>query len=270
MDHAAGRREAGSAGRSAGGGPRAFVLVHGAWHDGSCWAAVAAALEQAGHPVLTPTLAGHGPAASGPASIEDCWRTLADELHARDLRDFVLVGHSFGGCIVQKVAEAMAARIRRLVFVSAYVLHDGECMLELNPPAFQEVILRLAARSADGRFRLPLRIWRERFVNDADPALARASHARLSPQPLGPLREAVSLPRFFGLDIPCSFVHALDDRALPPGPQWGWHPRLSGRLRQCRVVQMPGGHETQFTDPSRLAATLVEAARDWAPAGARP
>src|SRR5215467_1799439 len=36
-----------------------FLLVHGSWHDGSCWAAVAEQLGSAGFPSLTPTLPGH-------------------------------------------------------------------------------------------------------------------------------------------------------------------------------------------------------------------
>ena len=37
-----------------------FVLVHGAWHGGWCWARVAPRLRQAGHEVYTPTMTGFG------------------------------------------------------------------------------------------------------------------------------------------------------------------------------------------------------------------
>ena len=32
-----------------------FLLVHGSWHDGSCWSAVAEQLNSAGFPSLAPT-----------------------------------------------------------------------------------------------------------------------------------------------------------------------------------------------------------------------
>ena len=35
-----------------------YLLVHGAWHSGECWARVVPLL--AGHRVLTPTLTGYG------------------------------------------------------------------------------------------------------------------------------------------------------------------------------------------------------------------
>ena len=37
-----------------------FVLVHGAWHGGWCWARVADRLRSGGHTVFTPTLTGVG------------------------------------------------------------------------------------------------------------------------------------------------------------------------------------------------------------------
>ena len=36
-----------------------FVLIHGAWHDGSCWDEVAAHLRNGGHVVHAPTIAGN-------------------------------------------------------------------------------------------------------------------------------------------------------------------------------------------------------------------
>jgi len=48
---------------------------------------------------------------------------------------------------------------------------------------------------------------------------------------------------------------------MPPGDS-GWHPRMSSRLGQFRLVQMSGSHETLFTNPIGLADKLIEAGRD--------
>ena len=42
-----------------------------------------------------------------------------------NLTDIILVGHSYGGTIISKVAEVIPDRIRRLVFWSGFVLNDG-------------------------------------------------------------------------------------------------------------------------------------------------
>jgi hypothetical protein len=49
---------------------------------------------------------------------------------------------------------------------------------------------------------------------------------------------------------------------MPPGEEWSWHPRFSNRLGLYRLVQMPGSHETLFTNPAGAAEKLVEAGRD--------
>jgi pimeloyl-ACP methyl ester carboxylesterase len=47
---------------------------------------------------------------------------------SKDLTDIVLLGHSFAGTIIAKVAEAIPDRIRRLIFFDAFVLNDGESL----------------------------------------------------------------------------------------------------------------------------------------------
>ena len=77
-----------------------FVLVHGAWHGGWCWARVAERLRAAGHRVFTPTLTGLGDRAHliGPnvglgTFIED----LVSIIDMEDLSDVVLVGDHHKG-----------------------------------------------------------------------------------------------------------------------------------------------------------------------------
>jgi hypothetical protein len=72
----------------------------------------------------------------------------------------------------------------------------------------------------------------------------------------------LDLKRFYTLQTPRSYIHCTEDTALPPGEQWGWHPRMSSRLGLFRLVQIPGSHEVMFTAPARLAAAIVDAARD--------
>ena len=80
-----------------------YVLVHGAWHGGWCWRDVAGSLRAAGHQVLTPTLTGLGERASE-LRPDVGLRTHVDDvvelLRGGDLRDVVLVGHSYSGLVV--------------------------------------------------------------------------------------------------------------------------------------------------------------------------
>jgi pimeloyl-ACP methyl ester carboxylesterase len=111
-----------------------FVLVHGSWHNGSAWRATVRHLESKGHTVVAPTHAGHGKNADRRVNHAQCTMSLTDYVVARDLRDIVLVGHSFAGTVIAKVAEAVPDRIRRLVFWNAFALQDGHSLNDEIPP----------------------------------------------------------------------------------------------------------------------------------------
>jgi pimeloyl-ACP methyl ester carboxylesterase len=239
-----------------------FVLVHGSWHEGSLWKPVADALDVAGHKVTTPTVAGHGKdAEKAGVTHDDCVRSIVEHIESEDLDDVVLAGHSFGGTVIARVAMEIPERLRRLVFWNAFVPHDGNSLNDEIPPFYVEMFDGLAARSEDDTVMLPWPVWREAFINDADEETARAAYEQLSPEPYRPLRDKLDLGGFYKLEIPRSYLNCTEDISLPPGPEYGWHPRMSSRLGLYRLVQMPGSHEVIFTNPSGLAEKLIEAGR---------
>jgi pimeloyl-ACP methyl ester carboxylesterase len=238
-----------------------FVLVHGSWQDARSWDAVTPLLERMGHQVWAPTIAGHTPSAPKNVSHAECVASVVDAIRQHGISDFVLVGHSFGGTIIQRVAEEMPERIRRLVFWNGFVLNDGDNLDNNTPPHYRALLDQIA--QPDGGAMLPFPIWREAFLNDADFALAkRVYDERLSPSPRRSHTDPVPLKSFFSLQIPKSYLNCTEDIALPPGTEWGWHPRMSSRLGLYRLVQMPGSHQVNFTNPELLALKIVEASRD--------
>ena len=238
-----------------------FVLVHGAWHDGSAWDPTVRHLESKGHRAFAPTMAGHGKSAARNVNHAQCTESIARSIVDRSLRDVVLVGHSFGGTVICKVAEAIPERIKRLVFLNAFVLKDGNSLMDESPPHYVELFDRLAKESVAHTVMIPFPIWRESFVNDADIETAKWTYAQLSPEPYQPCTDKLDLKKFYLLQTPKSFINCTEDIALPPG-EWGWHPRMSSRLGLHRLVQMPGSHEVIYTNPGGLAEKIWEAGRD--------
>ncbi|WP_414572686.1 alpha/beta fold hydrolase [Nostoc sp. CCY 9925] len=239
-----------------------FVLVHGSWHDGSAWQAVIDQLEAKGHHAFAPTIAGHGKGVNKNVNHAQCTQSIVDYIVSKDLNDIVLVGHSFGGTIIAKVAEAISNRIRRLIFFNAFVLNDGESLNDNTPPHSQALSDQLARQSGDHTVMLPFEIWREAFINDANLELAQSSYAQLSTEPYQPLIDKLDLKQFYSLSIPKSYLYCTEDNVLPQGEQWGWHPRMSNRLGLFRFVQMPGSHEVMFSNPVGLAEKIIVAGRD--------
>ena len=238
-----------------------FVLVHGAWHDGTGWLETARHLEARGHRAFAPTIAGHGKGADKNVTHAQCTQSIVDCVAAHSLSDFVLVGHSFGGTIISKVAEAIPGKIRRLVFANGFVLRDGHSLLDEVPPYTAAAFEEIAKQSGGVSMLLPFPVWRETFVNDADLETAQRLYASLSPTPLQPCRDRLDLKKFYALETPRSYINCTEDIALPPG-EFGWHPRMSGRLGLYRLVQMSGSHEVMHTNPALFAEKIIEAGRD--------
>jgi pimeloyl-ACP methyl ester carboxylesterase len=237
-----------------------FVLVHGGCHDGSLWQPTIDQLRRRGHTAYGPTVAGHGQGVPKTVTHAEQTQSVVDFIVDNRLSDIVLVGHGYAGTIISKVAEAIPSRVRRLVFWSAYVLDDGESALEMQPE-FAPALTEMARSSTDNTFMIPFKMWRDLFINDGDADLVARAYAQLSPEPFGPWTERLEMTMFHRLTTPRSFLVGSADHVMS-GEDSGWHPRMSRKLRDFRLVRMPGSHEALFTDPGGLAVGLVEAGRD--------
>ncbi|MNB90264.1 Pyrethroid hydrolase [compost metagenome] len=240
-----------------------FVLVHGSWADAHFWDGVAAALRSKGHTVYTPEYAGHGKDPNKDVTHAMITKSVVDYITKLNLHDIVLVGHSFGGSVIQKVAEQVPDRIRRLVFWDAFVLKDGESVADELPPQTRQGFEQLRAVSGDDTIMLPFPLFRDLFVNTATLEVAKRMYAGVAPEPAKPLFEKLDLKAFYALTTPRSYVYFYQDNVLPQGEGFGWNPHMSTRLGQFRLIVGDGDHMTDtITRPAMLAQKIYEAGRD--------
>src|SRR5262249_48315800 len=177
-------------------------------------------------------------------------------IHKRKLDDIVLVGHSFGGSVISRVAQCLPAKIARLIFIDAFVLADGESVYDNLPAELTMLLDQLARETPDNTTLIPWEIWRDHFIQDASEEIARLLWEQLTPEPNVPNQEKLDLKGFETLDIPKSYITCRQDFSLPPG---SFHPQMSSRLGQFKLVEMDGSHEVLFTRPAALANKLIEA-----------
>lgn len=243
--------------------PLTFVLVHGSWADSGFWDGIAAELRRMGHVVYAPEYPGHGPDTNKAVSHAMITKSVADFITANQLQDVILVGHSFGGTVVQKTAELVPDRIKRLVFYNAFVLNDGESLADEFPPSARQGFQQLLQSSKDNTIMLPFPLFRETFVNLASLEVAEQIYKGITPEPAKPLFEKLDLKKFYSLTMPRSYLYFTEDNVLPQGNGYGWHPHMSSRLGLFRLIKGHGDHMTTAkTEPALVAARIYEAGRD--------
>lgn len=237
-----------------------FVLVHGAWHGGWCWAAVIRQLDKLGDRSFAVDLPGHGAstisrAGATLAGYLDC---VAGLIEQRSLNDVVLVGHSLGGITVSGVVQQIPQRIKRVVYVNAVVPRDGESAIDTVPGGAAIAARLEAMRSlADPSTPVDEDTFRAAYIQDGSRALQNFVLAALVPEPVAPMLEPVSMRNFQSCGVPQSYLVCEDDISRGAGH---WHPNFSSRLSNPTLRFVKAGHEIMFSAPVRCAQALHELA----------
>ena len=112
-----------------------FLVCHGAWSAGWAWKKMHPLMAAAGHRLVTPTYTGLGERAhlANPSiDLETHIQDILNVIKYEDLRDIVLVGHSYGGMVATGVADRARDRVTQLIYIDAFVPDDGQSLLDLN------------------------------------------------------------------------------------------------------------------------------------------
>lgn len=111
-----------------------FVLIHGGIQGGWVWKHVVALLRAAGHEAYAPTLTGCGERAhllTREVGLETHVQDVVNVLEYEDLRDVILVGHSYGVTVVTVVADRARERLAHLVCVDGFRPLPGQSMMDV-------------------------------------------------------------------------------------------------------------------------------------------
>ncbi|MFF0154643.1 alpha/beta fold hydrolase [Micromonospora sp. NPDC005203] len=224
-----------------------FVLVAGAWLGSWAWDEVVPPLRAAGHDAYPLTLSGlaerRGVVAGQQTHVQD----IVDEVERRDLRDVVLVGHSYSGIPVGQAAERIGDRLTRVVFVDAEVPVDGgsfasgwwqgqaafEALLADNGSSWAPV----GAADLDG----------QGLTDEQATRLVEGS----TPHPGATLTEPAVLTRPLG-ELPATYLKCLLD-----GPEPNDTVATLLTSDRWRLVTMATGHWPMFSQPTELAQILL-------------
>lgn len=215
------------------------VLVHGLWHGGWCWDAVRERLDAAGIPSLAPDL-----------PLETLDDDVAAVRAALDsfARPVVLVGHSYGGAVI--TAAGTHPRVRRLVYLAAFQLDEGESVNRVLPD--REIApTRLGEAlhiSPEGTVALDPHLGADLVYNGVPPEISRAALARIRPVQRAVFR---GIPDSIAWrTVPSTYVVCTDDLTVSPDLERAMAERAD------RVLEWPGGH-APMADRAGLVAELL-------------
>ncbi len=227
-----------------------YVLVPGAWHGGWCWQRVTPALRAAGHETYTPTLTGVSDRSHllSPAIGLDTHVTdIVALIEAYDLRDVVLVGHSYGGQVITGVADQVPDRIAVRVYLDAFLPDDGEAAVDLQPARIAAVYRESVAGQGFGWLIPPRPLAALGVTDDADVGWLVP---RLTPHPWRTFSEPVRLTGAAGA-VPGVYLECVE----------GFRPFQSqadrAAARGWPVHEIAAGHEAIVTAPGPVATLLL-------------
>ena len=230
-----------------------FVLVHGAWHGGWCYKRVARLLRQAGHEVYTPTLTGLGERAHLMGRTIDLSTHIQDVvsvIRCEELSDVVQCGHSYGGMVIAGVAEQIAAKIRSLVYLDAFVPENGRSVFDYLPAEQSGQMRTDAAQNGEGYkvTPIPAAVF---AVNDKDAAWVDAMCVK---HPLATFEQKLALS---GRQVPKRVYIIAAGWEPSPFQQFGARYKND---RDWQFVNIACGHDVMVDQPRELADALIAAA----------
>jgi pimeloyl-ACP methyl ester carboxylesterase len=227
-----------------------IILIPGLWLNASSWDAVVPHLESAGHRPRPLTLPGMESKAADRAgiSVEDHVATIVDALDETD-GPALLVGHSAGSGLAWAAVDARPDPIARVVYVGGFPGSDGDPLLDGLPAENGEVAM------PDWK-----EMGEEANVVDFEPVQLEQFYAGAIPVPEAVITTPIKLTNERRYAVPATAI--CPEYTVADLREWmaaGHLPELE-RTTSLDLVDLPGGHWPQLTQPNALAAALLEAA----------
>lgn len=232
-----------------------FVLVHSAWLGAWQWEQTAKTLKENGHTVITPDLPGHGSDSTLPAEItmKDYVKTLTDILDKQS-QPVVLVGHSFNGITVSRVAELRPKKVKNLIYVTAFLLPNGGSFFKAVAGVEGSKAVENFYLSEDQTYALVKEEeLQNAFAHDIPVEVFESAKPYIVPEPSAPLSYELEITdENFG-SIPKYYIECTEDRAIPLEVQRAMY---AGQVE--KVFSLESSHTPNFSQPQKLAKILME------------
>ena len=234
-----------------------FILIHGAWQGAWAWRRLVPLLEAAGHRAIAIDLPGNGHNDTPAGDVT----TMLYAEHVAAIIDkiagpLIVVGHSMGGTVAAQVSELRPERIAVAVYLCAFLLRDGESILDFYERAWAPTMTGAHARVTyfdDGLLsQIDPASAIEVFYGRADPTDAAHASALLTPQPEGGRRSKLNVTNENFGQVPRVYIETTEDASVFVELQRRMHTETP-----CEhVFTLDTDHAPQLSAPNQLAEML--------------
>jgi pimeloyl-ACP methyl ester carboxylesterase len=233
-----------------------FVLVHGAWHGGWCWNKIKARLEAKGHTVFTPDMPGHGTDQTPieTVTLDSIVAKIAGVIDAAT-EPVILVGHSYGGAIITQTGEVCAKKIKKLVYLTAFIVPNGEMAIAVAQADTENDLVRNVVFAEDGKTitakpGILKQVFYAQCGND-DLALAKIMLVR---EATAGFQVPIRTSKENWGRLPKVYIECIKDRAISIA-----HQRRMQANGPCeKVFTLDTDHSPFFSMPDELTAILAD------------
>ncbi len=232
--------------------PKTYVLLHGAWHGAWCWKRVAPVLRAAGHTVYTPTQTGLGERShllTPEVNLETFAKDLINVLIWEDLKDVILVGHSFGGNAITAAADWVPERIGHLVYLDALIPESDKSIFSLLPPEVVQGRRDLAQKTSAG---LTIPVPSADKLGVFDPSDAQWVTQMCTPHPIATYESALTFNNPPGNGLPVTYI-AVTPHYLPTTSSRDY----AKSRTDWTYLEIEAGHDAMVTSPEALNQMLL-------------
>ena len=225
-----------------------YVVLHGGTAGGWILGRVARRLRKAGHDLYTPTYTGLGERShllNREIGLDTHIQDVLNVLYYEELNDVILVGISYSGMVITAVAEAVPERIDHLVYVDAFVPHDGESLADLCGTQVMAQVDEIVQTRGDG--------WLLPAFKEVEP--------RSTDHPIKTFYDKVDVKNPVATALPRTYICCTEksEDSIFTKPLY----QMAQRAKDAgwRYRELPTDHLPERDMPDELTALLLEVAQ---------
>ncbi|TXG39359.1 alpha/beta fold hydrolase [Seonamhaeicola maritimus] len=218
-----------------------FVIVHGSFGGGWAFKTVDSLLTDSGSKVYLPTLTGQGERvhlAGLNVGLDTHINDIVNTILFEELRDIILVGHSYGGMVVIGVVDKVPERISKMVYIDAFVPENNE-----------------SVRSINGNRNTSLEVVNGHVV---PPWVTKGQEPPKDvPHPLKTWTDKIILKSEKRLEIPTSYILTVEKGKDPEKDAFASQAKRA-KAKGWTMFQLEADHNAQWSAPEEFVKMLKD------------